>query len=122
MFTDGRGNSSLTESEIRDFGFTKVGKPVPHGIPMSDVLDSIPKVAFEKDDREAYKSLALTLVACAASQVLIAMVPNWLLPVLGPSLAPPSPGFSSSPTTAGTGASIRPRPWRTSSAPCSWPL
>ena len=81
VYTDGRGNSSLTESEIRDFGFTKVGKPVPHGIPMSDVLDSIPKVAFEKDDREAYKSLALTLVACAASQVLIAMVPNWLLPV-----------------------------------------
>merc|ERR1712078_688530 len=67
VYTDGRGNSILTESEIRDFGFTKVGKPVPHGIPMSDVLDSIPKVAFEKDDREAYKSLALTLVAWAAA-------------------------------------------------------
>uniref|UniRef100_A0A7S2T3D7 Fatty acid desaturase domain-containing protein n=1 Tax=Chloropicon primus TaxID=1764295 RepID=A0A7S2T3D7_9CHLO len=80
-YTDGRGDVSFTDGEIEDLGFTKVGKPVPYGIPMSEVLASIPKEAFEKDDAEAHKSLALTLVACTLSQVLIAVVPNWLLPV-----------------------------------------
>ena len=72
---------SYSEDEVREMGFTKVGDPVPYGIPLSDVLNSIPKKAFEKDNTKAYKSLAITLFACAAVEAVIAVVPLWLLPV-----------------------------------------
>mmetsp|Transcript_2593 Transcript_2593/g.6075 ORF Transcript_2593/g.6075 Transcript_2593/m.6075 type:complete len:437 (-) Transcript_2593:122-1432(-) len=75
------GGYEYSEQEVREMGFTKVGKPVPLGIPMNEVLDAIPKVCFEKDNVHAYKSLALTLAACAASEVLIALSPLWFLPV-----------------------------------------
>jgi omega-6 fatty acid desaturase (delta-12 desaturase) len=72
---------TYTQEDARRLGFDKIGKPVPKGIPFSDVLAAIPKKAFEKDNVKAYKALAVTLIACAASHALIAFVPNWLLPV-----------------------------------------
>lgn len=81
LVTDEVTTTIYSEEEVLSMGFDKVGKPVPRGIPMSEVLGAIPKELFEKNNKHAYESIALTLVACAASQVLIAIVPNWLLPV-----------------------------------------
>lgn len=72
---------TYTQEDAWRLGFDRIGDPVPKGIPLSDVLGSIPKEAFEKDNMKAYKALAISLIGCAASSALIAVVPNWLLPL-----------------------------------------
>lgn len=73
-------STTVVDYSAEELGFRKIGEQVPEGIPMREVLDSIPSKAFEKDNTEAYKSLVFTLASTALSIVVIAYSPTFLLP------------------------------------------
>lgn len=64
-----------------EYGFRKIGKPVPDGVTLGDVQRSLPAEVFEIDNGKAWRAVGLTVAAVSASMALIAVTPWYLLPV-----------------------------------------
>lgn len=54
--------------------------PLPEGITLAQVVQTIPKEAFEKNDRKAIKALIITFTSTALGMYLIHVSPFYLLP------------------------------------------
>lgn len=59
----------------------KHAKPLPESVTLSQIIQSIPKEAFEKDTSRAVRSIIITLVFTALGLYFISVSPLWLLPV-----------------------------------------
>lgn len=64
-----------------EFGFRQIGEPVPEGVTLKNVIDSLPAEVFEINPWKAWKSVAITLAAYAAGIFMIAKSPWYLLPL-----------------------------------------
>lgn len=62
-------------------GVYKHAKPLPESVTLSQIIQSIPKEAFEKDTSKAIRAIIITLISTALGLYLIHISPLWLLPV-----------------------------------------
>jgi omega-6 fatty acid desaturase (delta-12 desaturase) len=63
-------------------GVFKEVTPLPSTVTLGQIIKSIPKEAYEKDESKALRSLVVTLVANALGMYLLYISPFWLLPVV----------------------------------------
>lgn len=68
------------ERLAKEYGFRKIGEPLPDNITLRQIVETLPKEVFEISELKAWKSVILTVVAVAASMVGIAYSPWYLLP------------------------------------------
>eukprot|EP00252_Welwitschia_mirabilis_P017664 TRINITY_DN390_c0_g1_i1.p1 TRINITY_DN390_c0_g1~~TRINITY_DN390_c0_g1_i1.p1 ORF type:complete len:443 (-),score=57.76 TRINITY_DN390_c0_g1_i1:241-1569(-) len=78
--------SSLHDPEKRnrlaiEYGFTKIGAPVPDNVTLKTIADTLPREVFEIDDIKAWKTVAITVAAYSLGLFLIAKAPWYLLPL-----------------------------------------
>ena len=62
-------------------GYRSIGKEIPKGVTLSQIVQSLPKEVFEIDDWKAWRAVAITVGAVTASIALIAVSPWYLLPL-----------------------------------------
>lgn len=61
-------------------GVFKETKALPDSVTLSQIIKSLPKEVFEKDDSKAIRSLIVTFTFTALGLYLISISPVWLLP------------------------------------------
>jgi omega-6 fatty acid desaturase (delta-12 desaturase) len=64
-----------------EYGFRKIGEPVPASVTLKQITDSIPAEAFEIDDLKAWKTVAITVGSVSLGLAMIAVSPWFLLPL-----------------------------------------
>jgi omega-6 fatty acid desaturase (delta-12 desaturase) len=64
----------------KEYGFRQIGEPVPEGVTLKKVIDSMPKEVFELNNWKAWKTVVITLASYAAGILMIAKAPWYLLP------------------------------------------
>lgn len=64
-----------------EYGFERVGEPVPAGTTLKAVLDTLPPEVFEIDECKAWRSVAVSVSAYALGLAMIAQAPWYLLPL-----------------------------------------
>ncbi|CAM6093094.1 unnamed protein product [Calypogeia fissa] len=74
--TTAEGRALLAE----EYGFRQIGEPVPAGVTLKNVIDSLPAEVFEINPWKAWKSVAITIAAYALGIFWIAKAPWYLLP------------------------------------------
>jgi len=58
----------------------KTVPPIPSNVTLGQIIQSIPKEVFEKDDRKALRSLVITIVSTGLGLYLLHICPFWLIP------------------------------------------
>lgn len=61
-------------------GYRQIGKELPEGVTLNQVIQTLPKTVFEIDEQKAWKAVAITVGSTALSLGLIAISPWYLLP------------------------------------------
>jgi omega-6 fatty acid desaturase (delta-12 desaturase) len=64
-----------------EYGFRKIGVPLPDDVTLGQVQRSLPAEVFELNEFKAWKGVVTSLVSMAASLYLISVTPWYLLPV-----------------------------------------
>jgi acyl-lipid omega-6 desaturase (Delta-12 desaturase) len=62
-------------------GFRSIGKELPAGTKLADIVKSLPKAVFEIDNRRSWLTALTSLIAFPASLALIHISPAWFLPI-----------------------------------------
>nr|AGW21689.1 omega-6 fatty acid desaturase [Solanum commersonii] len=63
------------------YGFRKIGEPLPDNVTMRDITESLPKKVFEIDDGKALKSVLISVTSYTLGLFMIAKAPWYLLPL-----------------------------------------
>ena len=77
----GRMPASQREALAHQFGFRSIGKELPEGTKLAEIVKSLPKDVFEIDNKRSWLTALTSLVAFPASLALIHASPAWFLPV-----------------------------------------
>lgn len=78
--------SILSDSQNRDklaeeYGFSQIGEPVPPGVTLKNVIDSLPPEVFVINDLKAWRTVAISISSYVAGLFMIAKAPWYLLPM-----------------------------------------
>lgn len=75
----------LSDSErqqvAHQYGYSRIGKTLPDGVTLSQIVKSMPSQVFDINPLRAWSAVAITLASVAASLYLIAIAPWYLLPL-----------------------------------------
>lgn len=75
----------LSDSErqqvAQQYGYSKIGKQLPEGVTLSQIVKSMPSEVFDINPWKSWSAVAITLASVAASLYLIAISPWYLLPL-----------------------------------------
>ncbi|KAG2443292.1 hypothetical protein HYH02_009362 [Chlamydomonas schloesseri] len=76
--------NQLTDEEranlARELGYKSIGKELPDGVTLTDIIKSMPQEVFQKDHGKAWRACLTSIAACAACWYLISISPWYLLP------------------------------------------
>ncbi|GFR52214.1 hypothetical protein Agub_g14754 [Astrephomene gubernaculifera] len=76
--------NDLTDEERKqlahELGFKSVGRELPDGVSLTDIVKSMPPEVFELDHGKAWRAVLISVTAMAASLYLISISPWYLLP------------------------------------------
>ncbi|KAL6534848.1 Omega-6 fatty acid desaturase, chloroplastic [Orobanche gracilis] len=74
-------NAENRQQVCREYGFRKIGEPLPDNVTLRDIIDTLPKKVFEIDDVKAWKSVLISVTSYALGIFMIANLPWYLLPL-----------------------------------------
>ncbi|KAL6541130.1 Omega-6 fatty acid desaturase, chloroplastic [Orobanche minor] len=74
-------NAENRQELCREYGFRKIGEPLPDNVTLKDIIDTLPKKVFEIDDVKAWKSVLISVTSYALGIFMIANFPWYLLPL-----------------------------------------
>ncbi|PNH08199.1 Omega-6 fatty acid desaturase, chloroplastic [Tetrabaena socialis] len=76
--------NDLTDDErvqlAHDLGYHSIGRELPDGVTLTDIVKSMPPSVFELDHGKAWRSVLTSIVAMAGTLYLISISPWYLLP------------------------------------------
>ena len=61
-------------------GYRSIGKDLPRGVTLSQIVHTMPQDVFQIDDWKAWRSVAISVGAVTLSLALVAVSPWYLLP------------------------------------------
>jgi len=67
-------------SLAKELGYRKIGKELPDGVTLNDVVQSMPKEVFELDHGKAWRAVLTSIASMSACLYLISISPWYLLP------------------------------------------
>ncbi|GAQ88456.1 omega-6 fatty acid desaturase [Klebsormidium nitens] len=70
------------ERLAKEYGFEQIGAPIPKGVTLRQVQNSLPPEVFEINELRSYSAVLLTACAVGASVWMIANSPWYLLPLV----------------------------------------
>eukprot|EP00246_Nothoceros_aenigmaticus_P009332 TRINITY_DN2476_c0_g1_i1.p1 TRINITY_DN2476_c0_g1~~TRINITY_DN2476_c0_g1_i1.p1 ORF type:complete len:487 (+),score=55.02 TRINITY_DN2476_c0_g1_i1:106-1461(+) len=64
-----------------EYGFVKVGEPVPKGVTLKNIIDTLPPEVLEIDNFKAWRNVVISVAAYSFGLFMIAKAPWYLLPL-----------------------------------------